>query len=115
MGIAMTSSFRQLKETMLGTSYSAWRRWVSTLVLGVSCLACVACFVYLYTTSAQLHCYDGFLGFSVIWLVVELAAIAYLHYWDNIPRFARDVIKMNIAFANIWFGLFIFSLRACVE
>jgi len=88
---------------------------VSTAALVVACIGVVACFIYLYITNSGFHCYEGFLIFSIIWLIAELVAIAYLFFWSNIPRFARDVIKMNIAFANIWFGLFVFSIKACAE
>ncbi len=111
----MKSNISQLKETMLDTSYPSWRRLLSTLLLIVTCITVVMCFVYLYVNDTRLYCYQGFLIFSFIWLFVELVAIAYLYLWKNIPRFARDAIVMNIAFSNIWFGLFIFSVNACAE
>lgn len=92
-----------------------WRNIESTSLLTFACLGVFASFIYLYITNRGLSCYKGFLIFSIIWLIAELITIAYLFLWSNIPRFAHDVVKMNIAFANIWFGLFIFSLKGCVQ
>jgi len=111
----MTSNFEQFKDKMLATNYPTWRRIASTLALAVASIGVVVCFIYLYITNSGFHCYKGFLILSIIWLTSELVAISYLFFWSNIPKFARDAIKMNIAFANIWFGLFIFSIKACVK
>ncbi|MFQ3231333.1 hypothetical protein [Reinekea sp.] len=109
----MKSSFEELKKKLLSTRYPRWRNIVSTTVLTLTCLGMVGSFVYLYFTISDLSCYKGILIAAVVWLIVELIAIAYLFLWTNIPSFARDVVKLNIAFANIWFGLLIFSLNAC--
>jgi len=111
----MNPSFDKLKENIFSTNYSRWRNIISTSLLAFACLGVVGSFIYLYVTNSGLSCYKGFLIFSIIWLAAELILIVYLFLWSNIPRFARDVIKINIAFANIWFGLFIFSLKGCVE
>ncbi len=109
----MNSRFETIKEKLLSTRYPFWRNIVSSLLLAIACLGMVGSFIYLYITNVAISCYDGFLTFAIIWLLSELVAISYLFYWSNIPAFARDAIKINIAFANIWFGLFVFSLNAC--
>jgi hypothetical protein len=111
----MNSSFVQLKEKMLSTNYPKWRNVASTTFLVITCVGVVGSFFYLYMTNNGLHCYTGYIGFSIVWLIVELITIAYLFFWTNIPQFARDVVKLNIAFANIWFGLFIFSIKVCAQ
>ena len=111
----MNPSFNKLKENFLSTDYPKWRNVISTLFLTFVSLGVVSSFIYLYVTSSALACYKGFLVFSIIWLVAELITIVYLFLSSNIPRIARDAIIINIAFANIWFGLFIFNLKGCVE
>lgn len=111
----MNPSLEKLKGKLFSTNYSLWRNIVSTSFLGIACLGMVGSFIYLYLNHSGLSCYKGFLVFSIIWLIAELIAITYLFLWSNIPAFARDAVKINIAFANVWFGLFIFGLNACVE
>ena len=111
----MNSSLETLKVKLLSTDYPMWRNIVSTFLLAFTCLGVVGSFIYLYLTNVGFYCYKGFIIFSIIWLIAELITIVYLFLWSNIPRFARDVVKINIAFANTWFGLFIFSLKACVQ
>ena len=111
----MNSNLEKLKEKSLSTNYPMWRNIVSTSLLAFVCIGVVGSFIYLYLTNSGISCYEGYLIFSIFWLIAELVTLAYLFLWSNIPSFARDLIKINIAFANIWFGLFVFSLKSCVE
>lgn len=109
----MIDSFNKIKEKALSTDYPYWRRVVSTFSLGLMCLAIVGGFLYLYWITENIQCYEGFLYLSVAWVLVELFVIAYMFKFNNIPKFARDSISVLIAFSNIWFGLFLFSLKPC--
>lgn len=109
----MSNSFNKLKEKALSTDYPHWRNVVSTFLLGLMCLGIVGSYWYLYWTTENIQCYKGFLYLSVVWVAIELFVIAYMFKFKNIPKFARDSIGGLIAFSNIWFGLFLFSLKPC--
>lgn len=109
----MSNSFNKFKEKALSTDYPHWRNVVSTFLLGLMCLGIVGSYWYLYWTTENIQCYKGFLYLSVVWVAIELFVIAYMFKFKNIPKFARDSIGGLIAFSNIWFGLFLFSLKPC--
>ncbi len=98
---------------MLSTNHPRWRNVVSTIFFTLACVGMVGCFWYLYLSLDSIGCYKSFLSMSVIWLVAELFVITYLFLFKNIPVFARESIVIVIAFSNVWFGLFIFSLKPC--
>lgn len=70
---------------------------------------------YIYYTSSNAACHKGFLYLSYIWLFVQWVVIGYLYQSRNTPAFARDAIKVLILLANVWFGLFLFSLQPCAQ
>jgi hypothetical protein len=109
----MSDSFIKLKEKALSTDYPRWRNVAATFFLGLMCLGIVGSFWYLYWTTENIQCHKGFLYLSVVWVLAELFVIAYMFKFNNIPKFARDSIGALIAFSNIWFGLFLFSLKPC--
>lgn len=110
----MNLSLSKFKEEYLSTQYPKWRNILSTVILALLCGSTVGIFVYLVGAGANMQCHKSFMWFSIFWLIVELITLGYLFFWTNIPRFARDVIRLNIVFAHIWFGLFVFGLEACV-
>ena len=109
----MNQKFNEFKEKSLSTDYPLWRNVVSTFFLTLMCLGVVGSFWYFFWSTENMQCYEGFLYTSAAWIVVELVVISYLFKFNTIPMFARDSIGALIAFSNIWFGLFIFSLRPC--
>ena len=110
----MSDSLDKLKDKALNTDYPRWKSVASTFFLGLMCLGVVGSFWYLYWAAENIQCYRGFLYLSVVWVLVELSVIAYMFKFNNIPMFARNSVGVLIAFSNIWFGLFVFSLKPCV-
>ncbi len=110
----MNHEIQKIREKALATDYPRWRNVASTIFLGLMCLVMVGSFWYVFASIEGLGCYKGFLYMSMIWIVVELLVIAYMFTSSTIPKFARTSIALVIAFSNIWFGLFIFSLKPCV-
>lgn len=109
----MNQKIDDLLKKMVAVEYPRWRNIVSTVLLSVLCTTVVVCYWYLHITESSLHCYEGYLFFSLVWLISEYILIFYLYRYNNIPRFARTNIKMVIGISNIWFGLFLFSLKPC--
>ena len=109
----MSDSFNKVKKKALSTHYPRWRNIVSAFFLGLMCLGMVSSFWYLYWTTENIQCYQGFLYLSIAWLLIELLVIVYMFKFNDIPKFARDSIGALIAFSNIWFGLFLFGLKPC--
>jgi len=109
----MNQKIDKLISGMLSTRYSRWRNIASSILLVVLCTLMVGCYWYLYFTKPLLECYGGYLFFSGVWLISEYVLIAYLYWYNNIPRFARTNIKMLIALSNIWFGRFIYLISLC--
>jgi len=110
----MNQKIDDLKRTLLSTDYPRWRNIASSILLVFLCTTIVGLFVFLYLTKPLLQCYEGYLYFAIIWLICEYMIIIYLYAYNNIPSFARTTITMVIGFSNIWFGLFVFGLQACV-
>lgn len=110
---SMNQKIDALINGMLSTEYPRWRNMLSSVMLTMLCTSIVGSFIYLYLTKPLLQCYEGFLLFSIVWLICEYIIIIYLYKYNSIPSFARTNIKMVICFSNVWFGLFVFSLRAC--
>lgn len=110
----MNQKIDDLKRSLLSTDYPRWRNTISSVFLISLCTIIVGLFFYLYLTTPLLQCYEGYLYFAIIWLICEYIVIIYLYAYNNIPSFARTTIKMVIGLSNIWFGLFIFGLQACV-
>jgi hypothetical protein len=103
----------ELKRKALKTDFPKWRRLLSASVFAFLCASTVAIFWYLYLTMGELHCYRGFVIFTIPWLVAELLVIRFLYHSQAIPQYVRDSIGLIIAFSNIWFGLLVFSLKTC--
>lgn len=101
------------KEKQLSTDYPRWRNVLSTVALTTLCLWMVGIIWYLYGTEEAFSCKKGFVYMSVVMVIFEMVLIMYMYNFKNIPRFARDAMTAMICCANIWFGLFIFSLKAC--
>ncbi len=115
MRARITDKFYEARENLLSTDYPRWRNLLSCLALLVLTTGVVASWWYIYYTIPEVVCHKGHLYFSVLWLAVQWVVIGYLYWYRNIPAFARGAIKMLIGVANIWFGLFIFSLNPCVS
>lgn len=113
IGQVMNQKIDELIRHMSSVEYPRWRNRASSAFLAVLCTGMVGCYWYLHTIKPSLKCYDGYLFFSVVWLLSEYVLIIYLYRYNNIPRFARTNIKMVIVFSNMWFGLFLFSLQPC--
>lgn len=111
----MTDKLGETREKLLSTQYPQWRNLLSCIVLVVLTTGAVSSWWYAYYTTPDTYCHKGFLYFSVLWLVVQWVVIGYLYRYQNIPAFARGAIKLLILLANVWFGLFIFSLKPCVS
>ena len=90
-----------------------WRNLLSCVVLALLALGAVGSWWYAYYSTPEAACYKGFLYLSVLWLVAQWIVIGYLYWYRDIPVFARGAIKLLILVANVWFGLFIFSLNPC--
>jgi len=109
----MPNKIEDLKQRLLSTDYPKWRKQVSCLFLLFFSYTSVITFGYLYFTTPELSCWNGFFCLSIIWLLVQTSVIAYLFFFSNIPAFARWSVTMMLLVANIWFILFLFSLTAC--
>jgi len=109
----MTKKFSEYRERLLSPDYPQWRNLLSCLVLIVLSTWVVLSWWYAYFTLPETSCHRGFFFFSVLWLVVQWVVIGYLYRYQDIPAFARGAIKLLILVANVWFGLFIFSLKSC--
>ncbi|MDX1456887.1 MAG: hypothetical protein R3276_04810 [Marinobacter sp.] len=109
----MTDRFAQTKEKLLSTEYPRWRNLLSCTVLTLLSTGAVSAWWWAYYTTPDVGCHRGILYFSVVWLVAQWIVIGYLYWYQYIPAFARDGIKLLILVANVWFGLFIFSLQPC--
>ena len=103
----------EMKGGLLSTQYSKTRRVFSGTLLLILSAATVLTFWYMYFTYPGVDCWRGFFYISVPWLVVQIVVIAYLYFFNNIPAFARGAIDLLIGMANLWFILFLFSLKAC--
>ncbi|AJQ96026.1 hypothetical protein [Gynuella sunshinyii] len=102
----------QLKQQAFATDYPMWRKMTSTVFLSLACIVVVGTAWYLYLATDGLECQKGFFLLSLPWLIAELMVIAYMFYY-SIPRVIRASLEVIIGCSNIWFGLFIFSLKAC--
>lgn len=109
----MTDKLNETTAKLLMTDYPQWRNLLSSVVLVILCTGTVSSLWYAYYTTPGSDCHKGFLYLSVLWLAVQFVVIGYLYRITTIPAFARSAIKLLIMLANIWFGLFIFSLKPC--
>ncbi len=95
------------------TEYPRWRNLLSCVFLAVLSTGTVLSWYYLYFTLPATQCHKGTLYLSALWLAVQWVVIGYLYGWRDIPAFARTAIKLLIVVANLWFILFLFSLKSC--
>ncbi|MBB3169438.1 hypothetical protein [Simiduia aestuariiviva] len=103
----------KLKEQLLSTSVNNFGSAARAASLLILCGASVAAFGYVLITIPALQCHAFFFYLSIFWLAAEVAVIAYLYRYKNIPRFAREAVVISLLIANFWFILFVFSLQAC--
>ncbi|MFC3151248.1 hypothetical protein ACFOEK_09450 [Litoribrevibacter euphylliae] len=109
----MTNKLAQVKAKLLSTSYPRWRNILSSGVLFLLSTGMVFSWWWIAYTTPDTGCHKGVVYLSGLWLFVQWLVIGYLFWYDNIPTFARDAIKLLILMSNVWFGFFIFSLKAC--
>ncbi|MBN0988920.1 hypothetical protein [Amphritea pacifica] len=111
----MKEKLNEIRAKLLSTDYPQWRNLLSCVVLIALSTGAVLSWWYAYYTLPETACHEGFLLFSVLWLAVQWVVIGYLYWYRDIPAFARNALKLLILVANIWFGLFIFSLQPCIS
>jgi len=111
----MTNKIDEYKAKLLSTDYSKGRNLLSSVLLIIVSTGAVLSWWYVYSVTEEAECHNGFLYLSVLWLISQWVVIGYLLLYPNIPAFARTAITLLILVANVWFGLFIFSLKACVS
>lgn len=111
----MTDKFNEYRARLLSTDYPQWRNLLSCVVLVALSTGAVLSWWYAYYSIPETECHKGFLYFSALWLAVQWVVIGYLYWYRGIPAFARGAITLLILVANVWFGLFIFSLKPCVS
>lgn len=110
----MTDKYNETRARLLSTDYPQWRNLLSSVVLITLSAGIVSSWWYIHYTLSEAECHKGFLYLSVLWLAVQWVVIGYLYWYREIPAFARGAIKLLILVANVWFGLFIFSLKPCI-
>lgn len=110
----MNKKIEDFKKEFLSTDYPKWRNVVSCSFLLILSYGAVLTFGYMYFTAPELKCWNGFFYLSVVWLFVQTAVIGFLYFYSNIPAFARWSVTLLILVANMWFILFLFSLKSCV-
>lgn len=105
--------FKELKQKALATDYPKWRNLLAGAFLFLISTGTVATFGYLFATTPALACREFVLYFSAVWLIAQWLSIGYLYLFNGIPAFARGAVHLLILMGNVWFILFIFSLRPC--
>lgn len=109
----MNEKVKVLRAKYLSTDIPKWRVVASTVFLLIACVSPVVIFWYMVQTNLQFQCVKGFTYASVLWLFSQLVVIGYLYYFRSIPNFARQAITILLLTSNMWFILFIVSLKPC--
>lgn len=110
----MSKKIEEFKRELFSTGYPKWRNVVSCSFLLIFSYGAVFTFWYMYFSYPEFKCWNGFFYLSVVWLFVQTTVIGFLYFYMNIPAFARWSITLFILVANMWFILFLFSLKSCV-
>lgn len=111
----MKRNFTEVTEKLVSAEYPRWRNLLSCAILVIFTTGMVLSWWYAYYTGSDMECHKGILYFSAVWLAVQWVVIGYLCRYQNIPKFAREAIKLLILLGNVWFGFFIFSLQPCTQ
>ena len=109
----MDSRLNEIKRKLLSEQQGSLGQRVSLLILCALCFLSVASLGYLFLITPMMRCHSPFFYLAAVWLVMEMMVIGYLYVYKNIPKFARDAIVVMVLISNVWFLLFVFSLKAC--
>lgn len=111
----MANKWIEFRERQLSTHSPNWRIELSCVALFFLSTGTVLSWWYAYITLPEAVCHKGIFYLSALWLAVQWTVIGYLYWYRNIPVFARAAVAMLMVMANVWFGLFLFTLQPCVS
>ncbi|MGL6162556.1 hypothetical protein [Microbulbifer sp.] len=111
MKTQLETTLHKMKEGLFSTETKRWRKVITVIFYSVICVLPVIAFSLIVVFEPGYDQWKAFLFMSILWVCAELVVVWYIYYSDNMPAFARGAIQLNVLIANVWFGLFIFSLN----